>query len=179
MPLFNSNWRLTLLVYALVAFLITFIWIIISRESTFDQSDTESKNLLKNMKTFPELLSIAQVRMILLIVLGMFLFNHGTNNWIPEIFIDLGNTQATAGFLSAIPVVTGALGSIVLPQYIKKQINLNEAQELITIKTRQYAKRQATWARSRMGSWKKISPIKFNDYIKKLNKSSLKLDQLI
>ena len=73
------------------------------------------------MKTFPELLSIAQVRMILLIVLGMFLFNHGTNNWIPEIFIDLGNTQATAGFLSAIPVVTGALGSIVLPQYIKKQ----------------------------------------------------------
>ena len=121
MPLFNSNWRLTLLVYALVAFLITFIWIIISRESTFDQSDTESKNLLKNMKTFPELLSIAQVRMILLIVLGMFLFNHGTNNWIPEIFIDLGNTQATAGFLSAIPVVTGALGSIVLPQYIKKQ----------------------------------------------------------
>ena len=71
------------------------------------------------------------------------------------------------------------IGIAELSQYIKKQINLNEAQELITIKTRQYAKRQATWARSRMGSWKKISPIKFNDYIKKLNKSSLKLDQLI
>ena len=66
-----------------------------------------------------------------------------------------------------------------MTKYIKKQINLNEAQELISIKTRQYAKRQATWARSRMRTWKKINPIKFNEYIKKLNKSSLKLDQLI
>ena len=121
MPLFNSNWRLTLLVYALVAFLITFIWIILSKENDCDQNDIESKNLFKSMKTFPELISIGQVRMILFIVLGMFLFNHGTNNWIPEILIDLGNTDSTAGFLSAIPVVTGALGSIVLPQYIKKQ----------------------------------------------------------
>ena len=71
------------------------------------------------------------------------------------------------------------IGIAELTKYIKKQINLNEAQELISIKTRQYAKRQATWARSRMRTWKKINPIKFNEYIKKLNKSSLKLDQLI
>ena len=121
MPLFNSNWRLTLLVYALVAFFITFIWLILSRDNDCNQNDIESKNLFKSMKTFPELISTSQVRMILFIVLGMFLFNHGTNNWIPEILIDLGNTESAAGFLSAIPVVTGALGSIVLPQYIKKQ----------------------------------------------------------
>ena len=65
-----------------------------------------------------------------------------------------------------------------LTQYLKNQINLYEAQELISIKTRQYAKRQATWARSRMTYWKKINPIKITDYVKKLNKSSLKLDQL-
>ena len=64
-----------------------------------------------------------------------------------------------------------------LTQYLKGQINLNEAHELISIKTRQYAKRQATWARSRMIDWKKINPNEINDYIKKLNKSSLKLDQ--
>ena len=66
-----------------------------------------------------------------------------------------------------------------LTHYLKNQINLNEAQELISIKTRQYAKRQATWARSKMISWEKINPVKINDFIKKLNKSSLKLDQLI
>ena len=74
--------------------------------------------------------------------------------------------------------VNRVIGIDELTQYINNKINLEEAQELISIKTRQYAKRQATWARSRMASWKKINPIKITDYIKKLNKSSLKLDQL-
>jgi len=65
-----------------------------------------------------------------------------------------------------------------LTQYLNEKINLDQAKELITIKTRQYAKRQATWARSRMTSWKKINPIKIAEYIKKLKKSSVKLDQL-
>ena len=65
-----------------------------------------------------------------------------------------------------------------LTQYLQNQIDLEKAIELISIKTRQYAKRQATWARSRMLTWKKISPEQINNYIKKLNKSSLKLDQL-
>ena len=74
--------------------------------------------------------------------------------------------------------VKKVIGIDELTQYLKSQIDLNKAQELITIKTRQYAKRQATWARTRMVSWKKISPVKISDYIKRLNKSSLKLDQL-
>ncbi|MDB9937049.1 tRNA (adenosine(37)-N6)-dimethylallyltransferase MiaA [Candidatus Pelagibacter sp.] len=74
--------------------------------------------------------------------------------------------------------VNRVIGIDELTQYLDKKINLDQAEELISIKTRQYAKRQATWARSRMTSWKKINPIKINDYIKKLKKSSVKLDQL-
>ena len=74
--------------------------------------------------------------------------------------------------------VNKVIGIDELTQYLIKKINLNQAQELISIKTRQYAKRQATWARSRMTSWKKINPVKIADYIKKLKKSSVKLDQL-
>ena len=74
--------------------------------------------------------------------------------------------------------VNRVIGIDELTQYLDKKINLDQAQELISIKTRQYAKRQATWARSRMTSWKKINPIKIADYIKKLKKSSVKLDQL-
>ena len=74
--------------------------------------------------------------------------------------------------------VNRVIGIDELTQYLEKKINLDQAQELISIKTRQYAKRQATWARSRMTSWEKINPIKIDDYIKKLKKSSLKLDQL-
>ena len=74
--------------------------------------------------------------------------------------------------------VNRVIGIDELTQYLDKKINLDQVEELISIKTRQYAKRQATWARSRMTSWEKINPIKINDYIKKLKKSSLKLDQL-
>ena len=74
--------------------------------------------------------------------------------------------------------VNRVIGIDELTQHLHKKINLDQAQELISIKTRQYAKRQATWARSRMTSWEKINPIKITEYIKKLKKSSLKLDQL-
>ena len=74
--------------------------------------------------------------------------------------------------------VNKVIGIDELTQYLNRKINLDQAKELISIKTRQYAKRQATWARSRMISWSKIDPNKISTYIKKLNKSSLKLDQL-
>jgi tRNA dimethylallyltransferase len=70
------------------------------------------------------------------------------------------------------------IGIVELTQHLNDKITLDEAKELISIKTRQYAKRQATWARTRMISWNKIDPNKIDSYIKKLKKSFLKLDQL-
>ena len=75
--------------------------------------------------------------------------------------------------------VNKIIGIDEIKQHLKKEINLGEVRELISIKTRQYAKRQATWARSRMKDWIKINPNQVDDFTKKLNKSSLKLDQLI
>ena len=74
--------------------------------------------------------------------------------------------------------VNKVIGIAELTQYLNDKTTLEEAKELISIKTRQYAKRQATWARTRMVSWVKIDPSKVDGYIKKLKKSSLKLDQL-
>ena len=66
-----------------------------------------------------------------------------------------------------------------IKKYLENEITLDQARELLAIRTRQYAKRQATWARSRMFNWKKIDPSHTLNWIKKINKSSLKLDQLI
>jgi tRNA dimethylallyltransferase len=74
--------------------------------------------------------------------------------------------------------VNKVIGIAELTQYLNDKTTLEEAKELISIKTRQYAKRQATWARTRMVSWVKIDSSKVDGYIKKLKKSSLKLDQL-
>ncbi len=75
--------------------------------------------------------------------------------------------------------INKVIGIDELTKYLNNQIKLKQAKELITIKTRQYAKKQTTWARSRMMEWTKIEPQQLSSTIKKINKSSLKLDQLI
>ena len=64
--------------------------------------------------------------------------------------------------------VNRVIGIDELTQYLDKKINLDQAQELISIKTRQYAKRQATWARGHMTNWKKIKPKRLNIFLKKI-----------
>ena len=39
--------------------------------------------------------------------------------------------------------------------FLQKSISLDKCKELINIKTRQYAKRQNTWARGHMRDWNK------------------------
>ena len=51
---------------------------------------------------------------------------------------------------------------------LNKQCTLEQTKELIAIKTRQYAKRQVTWARGQMQSWQKINPKNLSLILKKL-----------
>ena len=55
-----------------------------------------------------------------------------------------------------------------ITNFLNKQCSLDHTKELIAIKTRQYAKRQATWARGQMGSWQKINPKNLGLALKKL-----------
>jgi len=71
--------------------------------------------------------------------------------------------------------VNKVIGIAELTQYLSDKTTLEEAKELISIKTRQYAKRQATWARTRMLAWVKIDPSKVDGYIKKLKNPLLNL----
>jgi len=57
--------------------------------------------------------------------------------------------------------------------YLQGKTTLIKAKELITQKTRQYAKRQFTWARGHMKSWEMIYSTNINDLFKKtINKIS-------
>ena len=52
--------------------------------------------------------------------------------------------------------------------FLEKKSNLNEIKERISIKTRQYAKRQSTWARGQMSDWQKINPKDLSKLLKKI-----------
>ena len=55
-----------------------------------------------------------------------------------------------------------------ITNFLNKKCSLDQTKELIAIKTRQYAKRQVTWARGQMGSWQKINPKNLGLALKKL-----------
>ena len=61
-----------------------------------------------------------------------------------------------------------AIGVNEIREYLKKPKDLNETREKIAIKTRQYAKRQSTWARGNMVSWFKLKPQDINKFLKKI-----------
>ena len=52
---------------------------------------------------------------------------------------------------------TKIIGIAEIKNLLEKKLNKDQAIELIAIKTRQYAKRQATWARGQMKNWKTIN----------------------
>ena len=51
--------------------------------------------------------------------------------------------------------------------FLKKSISFEQCKELINIKTRQYAKRQNTWARGHMKNWNKLYSKNFSNLLKK------------
>ena len=61
-----------------------------------------------------------------------------------------------------------AIGIREITQYLHKKISISELIEKISIKTRQYAKRQTTWARGNMQNWNKMNPIGLNKFLKKI-----------
>ncbi len=63
---------------------------------------------------------------------------------------------------------TKAIGLIEIKDFIDKKIEINEVIERISIKTRQYAKRQVTWGRGNMMDWNKIRHNRLNNFLKNI-----------
>ena len=64
--------------------------------------------------------------------------------------------------------VNKAIGIYEIKEYLEKRNDMSEVIEKISIKTRQYAKRQSTWARGNMMSWLKLPPQDLNKFLKKI-----------
>ena len=64
--------------------------------------------------------------------------------------------------------VNKAIGVSEIKEYLNNEKDLQETIEKISIKTRQYAKRQSTWARGNMINWFKLQPLKINKFLKNI-----------
>jgi tRNA dimethylallyltransferase len=64
--------------------------------------------------------------------------------------------------------VNKAIGINEIKEYLAERKDMTDVIEKISIKTRQYAKRQSTWARGNMMSWLKLYPQDLNKFLKKI-----------
>ena len=64
--------------------------------------------------------------------------------------------------------VNKAIGINEIKEFLNHEKELSDIKEKISIKTRQYAKRQSTWARGNMESWFKLQPKEINKFLKKI-----------
>ncbi len=64
--------------------------------------------------------------------------------------------------------VSKAIGIKEIKEYLNKKIKIDNVIDKISIKTRQYAKRQSTWGRGHMVDWNKLSPNNLNEFLKKI-----------
>jgi len=89
------------------------------------------------------------------------MFKNGCTNEV-KLFLGL-NIEST---LSANKII----GVREITDYLSGVVKLQEAKEIINIKTRQYAKRQVTWARGHMSDWDKQYSNSFSSLSKKILK---------
>ena len=118
MPSFGGQWRTVLFAYAAAVAAVGFVWLLISAHpasrSVERQMAAEPK--LPQLEVFARLVGMPAVRIILLIAIGTFFYNHGLNNWLPEILRSGGMEAATAGYWAAVPTAVGIVGSLFIPR---------------------------------------------------------------
>ena len=60
------------------------------------------------------------------------------------------------------------IGVSEIKQLLENKVNRDQICELISIKTRQYAKKQKTWSRGHMKDWIKLDPNEISKFLKKI-----------
>ena len=116
MPLTDENWRLTLGIFACIALLALMAWLLIAREPRGEVESHAAPGEASGWRVFPSLLRIPFVRLILVMALCAFLFNHAIQNWMPEVLRDSGLSARNAGFWAAVPTAMGVLTVLTVPR---------------------------------------------------------------
>jgi cyanate permease len=118
MPLFDRDWRAVLFVYAGFVASCSLIWLAISAHPSARAVERQAaaEPRRPQLQVFAELLRLPAVRIVLLMAIGIFFFNHGLNNWLPEILRSGGMSAAAAGYWASLPTAIGIAGALIIPR---------------------------------------------------------------
>ena len=118
MPLMGGDWRAVLTAYGAAALGAGLLWFALASHpaSRAVERAQAAEPRPPQLQVFGALLRLPAVRLLLVMAICIFFFNHGLNNWLPEILRGRGMSAAAAGYWAAIPTAVGILGALVIPR---------------------------------------------------------------
>jgi len=116
LPAFDQSWRLVLGLWSGVTFLAAFLWFLLASVADSSTSETPKGPRVSQIGVIRELITRPTVVIILLMSISVFMFNHGLNNWLPELLQSHGLSAVNAGYWAALPTVIGIMGSLIIPR---------------------------------------------------------------
>ncbi len=111
-----DSWRTVMFLWAGFTALAGVAWFFVAANPRVDKRDEGGGASLPQLQVMTRLVRQPAVLLVLMMSVGVFLFNHGLNNWLPELLRSGGMTLIEAGYWAAIPTVIGLAGSLLIPR---------------------------------------------------------------
>jgi len=126
MPWMDGEWREVLKIYSYLVFLSGLIWIFISANQESREMEESLRNIERppQIQVFRELFNLAPVRILLLLGIGIFIYNHALSNWLHEILMTHGVDSVMAGYLASVPTLIGIAGVLMIPRLAVSDIRI-------------------------------------------------------
>lgn len=123
LPLFDGSWRAVLTLWGTVAVAAGGVWLLIATAAgrRVGGSAGEAGAETREKTSVRRIVTIPGVPLVLAMSVGVFLINHGLNNWLPEMLRERGMTVTEAGYWAALPMLIGILGSLTIPRLATPQ----------------------------------------------------------
>ena len=115
LPSFEGDWRSVMLLWSFFALLATLLWLFLPKSSK-GESERDIETRESQTEVVSELIRKQTVILVLILSACVFTFNHGLNNWLPELLKAHGFSSTFSGYLAALPIFVGIIGSLVIPR---------------------------------------------------------------
>lgn len=118
MPLVGGEWRAVLLLYGAFVVAAGLLWLLIAGQPAARAVERRmaAEQRPPQREVLAMLLRVPAVRVVLLMSVFIFFFNHGLNNWLPEILRSGGMDAVAAGYWASVPTAVGIAGSLLIPR---------------------------------------------------------------